>query len=197
MMQLTQIVKHLLIINILVYLGTMALPREYFALYYPGSEHFHPWQIIISMFMHGSPSHLLFNMLSLFFIGPFMENRLGSKRFLIFYLASGIGGSILHLLVQYYQIQYQGMTYLTEIPVLGASGAINGLFIGLAYLYPDLEMMLLFLPIPIKAKYMAIAMVALDFVYGVTGTQPGIAHFAHLGGALFGLLLIIYWTKYR
>ena len=102
-MQLTQIVKHLLIINILVYLGTMALPREYFALYYPGSEHFHPWQIITSMFMHGSPSHLLFNMLSLFFIGPFMENRLGSKRFLIFYLASGIGGSILHLLVQYYQ----------------------------------------------------------------------------------------------
>ena len=195
MLQLTETVKHLLIINALMFFGTMSLPLEYFALYYPTSEHFKIWQLVTSMFKHGSFNHLFFNMMSLFFIGPFMEQRLGSRRFLNYYLICGLGGSLLHLLVQYIQINYFGLTGVEDIPVVGASGAINGLFIGLAYFYPDLEMYLMFIPFPVKAKYLAIFFVGMDLAFGLTGYQPGVAHFAHLGGALVGLLVAIYWTR--
>ena len=198
-MQITEAVKHLLIINVLVFLATFTIFNEQYlnyALYYPETPKFKIWQVITHLFLHGNPSHLLFNMLSLFFIGPVLENRLGTRRFIIFYFVAGIGGALLHILYKFIVIHYIGGDISTAyIPALGASGAINGLFIALAYLYPNMEFMMMFIPVPIKAKYLAIFTIAADFLWGMSGYQTGIGHFAHLGGALFGFLLIVYWTK--
>ncbi|HMW38772.1 MAG: rhomboid family intramembrane serine protease [Saprospiraceae bacterium] len=200
MYRLTEAVKHLLIINGLVFLGvnTFFTDQESiskFALFYPESPMFRPWQLITHMFMHGSVSHLMFNMLSLFFIGPLMESVLGMRRFLIFYFVSGLGGAVLHFAFQYYQFHFAGIDSVMYTPAVGASGAINGLFIGLAYLFPDLEMFLMFIPIPIKARYLALGLLAYDLLSGISGMASGIAHFAHLGGALFGFLLLLRWTR--
>ena len=170
-MQITEAVKHLLIINVLVFLATFTIFNEQYlnyALYYPETPKFRIWQVITHLFLHGNPSHLLFNMLSLFFIGPVLENRLGTRRFIIFYFVAGIGGALLHILYKYIVIHY---------------------------IYPNMEFMMMFIPIPIKAKYLAIFTIAADFLWGMSGYQTGIGHFAHLGGALFGFLLIVYWTK--
>lgn len=199
---ITEAVKHLLIINIIIFFATATLPigpeiSQFMAWHYPTSMLHKPWQVVTHMFAHGSLNHLMFNMLSLFFIGPMMEATLGMKKFISYYFICGFGGVLLHLAFQFYQIQYLGNDYLTDIGMVGASGAINGLFIGLAYLFPNVEMMLMFIPIPIKAKYLAIAFIAIDLFSGVSGYGSGIAHFAHLGGALFGFLMLLYWRKYR
>ncbi|MDQ3143008.1 MAG: rhomboid family intramembrane serine protease [Bacteroidota bacterium] len=198
MMQITEAVKHLLIINILLFIGTITLMEEnryVLALFFPSSEYFRPWQIVTHMFMHGSINHLFFNMLSLFFLGPFIENYLGTKRFVVFYFICGFGGAFLHLLIKYFQIYYGGELESLNIPMLGASAAITGLFIALAYLFPDLELYMMFIPIPIKAKYLAIIAIISDLAFGLTGYATGIAHFAHLGGALFGFLYIFVLQK--
>jgi membrane associated rhomboid family serine protease len=198
MMPLTDAVKHLLIINVLMFLGTTLLmgdDRYILALFYPESEFYKPWQVLTHMFMHANVSHLMFNMLSLFFIGPLMEHQLGTKRFLSYFLICGLGGAILHTAVKWYLIHFAGAYQEMAIPALGASGAINGLFIGLAYLFPNLEMYLMFIPVPVKAKYLALITVGADLFFGLSNYQTGIAHFAHLGGALFGLLFLIRWTK--
>ena len=154
-----------------------------------------PWQVITHMFMHGSFNHVFFNKLMLFFIGPMMEQSLGTKRFVTYYFACGLGGAILHIVSKFIVIHYLGHDEEMNIPVLGASGAINGLFVGLAYLYPNMPMNLMFIPIPIKAKYLAIFFIAADLLWGLSGYQTGIAHYAHLGGALFGLLMLMYWKR--
>ena len=202
MQNLTETVKHLLIINVLVFMGVNtflddAQALRYFALFYPESPLFQPWQLVTHMFMHGSLTHLLFNMMSLFFIGPLMENTLGTKRFLLFYFVCGIGGALLHIVFNYYQLHFLQDIDVLRIPAVGASGAINGLFIGLAYLFPNIEMMLMFIPVPIKAKYLAIGLLIYDLFSGISGMNSGIAHFAHLGGALFGFLLLLHWTRRR
>lgn len=199
---ITNSVKHLIIINVLVFMGVNTFFRNneaipYLALFYPESEFYKPWQIITHMFMHGGVSHLLFNMLSLFFIGPLMETYLGSKRFLTFYFVCGFGGAILHFIFQYYTYHFLGNDSVLYTPAVGASGAINGLFIGLAYLFPNIEMYMMFIPVPIKAKYLAIGLLVYDLFSGMTGMSTGIAHFAHLGGALFGFLLLVHWRKGR
>jgi membrane associated rhomboid family serine protease len=200
MIPITEAVKHLLILNVLVFLGTTTLMNEdryVLALFYPESPFFHPWQLVTHMFMHANLSHLMFNMLSLFFIGPMMENSLGSKRFITFFAVCGFGGALLHLAFKWYQINIDGDYALMNVPALGASGAINGLFIGLAYLFPNIELYLMLIPFPIKAKYLAIFTLAADLLWGLSGQSTGIAHFAHLGGALFGFLLLLYWTRKR
>lgn len=234
MNQFTGVVKHLVIINVIVYFGASLLETSYPAirdilpLYFPMSEHFIPTQIVTHMFMHGSISHLLFNMLTLFFLGPYVEKYLGERKFLLFYLVAGFGAMFMHLCIDYIQflsiadqinasdfamvkdegkaVLMSGRNYIgvngqlnsiLNIPVVGASGAIYGVLVAFAMFFPDTRLMLLFPPIPIKAKFLALGLIAFDLFAGVSGQKTGIAHFAHLGGALFGFLLIIYWrSKY-
>ncbi len=194
MSRLTEVVKHLLIINVLIYFGaTMLMPQMNLSeidhrvlyLFYPGTEYFQPFQLITHMFMHGSTSHILFNMMSLFFLGPMVEQSLGSKKFLMFYLLCGFGAMLLHLGIDSFSA--------VHVPVVGASGAIMGIFTAFAVLFPDTKLMLLFPPIPIKAKFLMIGLIAFDLFSGVSGISTGIAHFAHLGGVLAGFILMLSW----
>jgi len=190
--RLTDVVKHLLIINVIVFVAFHILLsdyRTYLYLFYPTQDFFKPYQLVSHMFMHGSESHILFNMLSLFFLGPMVERTLGSQRFLIFYLACGFGAMLLHL----------GLTYTgflsARVPIVGASGAIMGVFIAFALMFPNTKLMLIFPPIPIKAKYLMLGLIGFDLFSGVSGMNTGIAHFAHLGGAITGFILIMMWKK--
>ena len=130
--------------------------------------------------------HLLFNMLTLFFLGPQIEQSLGKQRFLIFYFICGFAAMGLHMMLYY-------IGYLGPVPIVGASGAIVGIAIAFAILFPNTKLMLMFIPFPIKAKYLIGAFILFDLFSGVGGASTGIAHFAHLGGALGGFLLMNLW----
>ena len=206
------VTKNIIIVNVLIMIMT-ALDRsgfmyETFALFYPGSPLFKPWQIVTHMFMHGGFWHLFFNMYTLFFFGVTLERIWGPKKFLLFYFVTGIGAALLHMLTQYIQVQ----VYMNEIangsaaaataihdlmrtPTVGASGAVYGVLLGFAMLFPNSVLTLLFPPVSLKAKWMVIIFAAIELVTGVFSIGGGIAHFAHLGGMLFGLLLILYWKK--
>lgn len=203
MIRITEVVKHLLIINVIVFIGTQFLlpDSRTLSLYYPASEHFQPYQIVSHMFMHADFGHLIFNMLTLFFLGPMVESVMGSKRFLTYYFVAGFGAMLIHLLLWYIQFsglpaqEYQALMGHPDVRVLGASGAIYGVLVAFAMLFPNTRLMLLFPPIPVKAKYLVIALIVFDLAFGLSGRQTGVAHFAHLGGALFGFLLLWYWKK--
>lgn len=195
MNNLTDVVKQLIIINIILFIGTTYLPmlpelKSMLALHKPGAGNFMPIQLVTHMFMHASLSHLFFNMLGLFFFGPWLERLWGSKKFLIFYLFSGLGGLVGHLLLGF------DYSYPVDQVVLGASGAVVGIVVGFALNFPEQKIMLLIPPMPVKAKYLAIFYVGYDLFMGLTNASSGIAHFAHLGGALFGFLLILFWRKF-
>jgi membrane associated rhomboid family serine protease len=220
MYRITDTVKHLLIINILLFIGSMLLGdpahdtmlslinertdnfgdwgRYRLAMFFPTSEYFQPYQIVTHMFMHGSIGHLFFNMFGLFMFGPPLESVWGPKRFLTFYMIAGFGALGLHLLASYLEIQMMGgSSYLINVPMLGASGAIFGLLAGFGMLFPNSIIMLLIPPIPIKAKYFVLIYAVLELFLGVSNLTGGVAHFAHVGGALFGVLLILYWRYKR
>lgn len=146
-----------------------------------------PWQLVTYMFMHGGFGHLFFNMYTLYIFGSVLERVWGTKKFLLFYFVTGIGAALVHILVQY----LTGSFALT----VGASGAIYGILMGYAMLYPDSIMTLIFPPISLKAKWFVLIFAAIELLLGITGTQAGVAHFAHLGGLIFGLLLMLYWKK--
>lgn len=188
MYRITDVVKHLIIINAIIFIGTnlpvLAALRPYFILYPPQSDLFKPIQVVTHMFMHGSMGHLFFNMLALFFFGPNVESLWGPKKFLFFYLFCGFGAMIGHLLLG------------GNAPVVGASGAIAGVLVAFAMLFPNATVMLLIPPIPMKAKYLVLIVLIIDIYMGLTNSASTIAHFAHLGGALFGFLLILFWRKY-
>ncbi|WP_372474384.1 rhomboid family intramembrane serine protease [Capnocytophaga sp. ARDL2] len=238
--QLTPIVKQLLIANIIFFIGSFLVPaaQSLFALYYFENPNFQIWQPLTSMFMHGGITHILFNMFALVSFGTFLEYVFGGKRFLAFYILSGLGASILHLVVNYYQV-HQAVDLLvlngfskTEIyellnkgmyntgwmtvlsqeklnalnmafhtPAVGASGAIYGLLVAFAFMAPNAGLSLLFIPVPIKAKYFVPGLLLIDLYLGVTGGgaifggSTGIAHFAHLGGALAGFVLMMNFRK--
>ena len=196
MMPLTGIVKHLLIINVVVFIALHLVPEEWAAMmpfYSPATGMFQPFQIITYMFTHFEVSHIFFNMLSLYFLGPMVEMTLGPKRFLGLYLISGMVGLAAHFLVGYLPF-FLGWTYAAPLfSVLGASGAVFGVTIAFATLYPDRELMLLFPPIPIKAWVMALILIAIGLYSGITGAGGNVAHFAHLGGALAGYVLARHW----
>jgi membrane associated rhomboid family serine protease len=147
------------------------------------------------MFTHFDVSHILFNMLSLFFLGPTVEMGLGPKRFLALYLISGLVGLAAHFAVWYLPFLMGNTAVAPMFSVLGASGAVYGVVIAFATLYPDRELMLIFPPIPIKAWLMATILIGIGLYSGLTGAGGNIAHFAHLGGALAGFLLAWYWKK--
>ena len=201
MERISDVVKHLLIINILMFFGTNLLGegiRMSLALYFPTSEYFRPYQLVTHMFMHGNLSHLFFNMFALYMFGPPLEVYWGERRFLFFYLFSGLGALGLHMLVTYIELSSGSIPAMAiNIPMVGASGAIFGLLAGYGMSFPNNIIQMIFPPIAMRAKYFVLIYAALESFFGLQRVMPGIAHFAHLGGALFGFLLILYWRQFR
>ena len=203
------VILNLLIINIILFFGSQVLSRSgidldrLLALYYPASDHFRPYQYLSHMFMHGSITHIFFNMFALWMFGRVLESVWGSKRFLIYYLVTGLGAAALHTLVLWLQmgnLATEAQAFINtpsiDIPTVGASGAVFGVLLAFGMLFPNTRLMLLFPPIPIKAKWFVIGYGVIELFAGVLN-QPGdnIAHFAHLGGMIFGFLLIKFWNK--
>ena len=205
------VTRNLIILNIIVFIATL-INQEFmtaeFALFYPTSRYFHWWQVLTHMFMHGGFWHILFNMYTLWLFGSVVENIIGSKKFLLFYFVCGLGAAGLHLGVEFLQMQsfmegaalgnsvaLQNIAVIKLTPTVGASGAIYGVLIGYAMLFPASKMTLLFPPVTLSAKWMVIVFAAIELLTGVTGTVAGVAHFAHLGGMLIGWLMIFYWRK--
>ena len=208
-------IKNLLIINVLVFLATFVFAKtgtcdldKWLGLHFIGATDFHPWQFITYMFMHANFEHIVFNMFALWMFGNTLENIWGSKRFLLFYMVCGIGAGLCQELVQYIQYttslsSYSNVNlggqivtmdaYLNMMTTVGASGAIYGLLLAFGMMFPDSRIYLYFL-LPIKAKWFVIGYAVLELIMGLGGAD-NVAHFAHLGGMLFGLLLILYWRK--
>jgi len=216
------VVKNLIIINVLVYLAQATLGESYpfisnyFALHDIHSVYFKPHQVISYMFMHGGVDHLLFNMLALWMFGSLLENTWGPKRFLFFYVITGVGAALLHLAVLYFEMT-PAWEYLNQLPAetregvingnyvvmgkaingstVGASGAIFGCLAAFGYLFPN-SLIYLYFFVPIKAKWFVIIYGAIELWMGVRNSAgDNVAHFAHLGGALVGLIIVIIWNK--
>jgi membrane associated rhomboid family serine protease len=189
------VVKNLVIINALFWLAaTLIRPMDEFlishlALFPVGSLWFHSWQVVTYMFLHGGFSHLFFNMFALWMFGRQLEYELGSKRFLIFYMVCGIGAGLVQLLVS-----WLAGTAL-NVPTVGASGAIFGILLAFGMMHPNDVIMLIFPPIALKAKWFVVIYGVLELVFGISGRMDGVAHFAHVGGMLWGFLLLLYWKK--
>ena len=212
---LPTIVKHLLIINVLMFLAYITLVRfhidlnDILGLHFFKASDFRIYQLVTYMFMHGNFGHLFFNMFALWMFGNTLENIWRSKRFLLFYMVCGIGAGLCQEMVQYIQYatslaQYETVnmggriismdSYLNMMTTVGASGAIYGLLLAFGMMFPDSRIYLYFL-FPIKAKWFVIGYAVLELILGFQGVD-NVAHFAHLGGMLFGLLLILYWRKH-
>jgi rhomboid-like protein len=193
-----EVTKNIIIINVILYIATYffgyeRLLTEKLSLFHFSSPKFYGWQVITHIFMHGSLMHILFNMFGVWMFGAKLEQMWGAKRFINFYLITGIGAAILHTAVMSYYGS-QG-AYIANSSVLGASGALFGILVAFAMYWPNTELYIMFIPMPIKAKYLVGAYAAYELFAGVSGIQEGVAHFAHLGGALFGFLLVKYWNK--
>ena len=203
------------------------LMNSTFALYFPASPFFKIWQPITYMFMNGDFFHLFFNMYTLLIFGTVLERVWGPKKFLLFYFVTGIGAALVHMGVQWIQYENAltaaGLTAADAslwadqiaqsvkagaqsvpdwsvtlfVPTVGASGAIYGILMGYAILYPDSIMRLIFPPVALKAKWFVLIFAGLELILGITSTGAGIAHFAHLGGLIFGFILLMYWKKTR
>ncbi len=184
--------KHLIIINVIFFLATLVnenFMMRNFALFYPGTPWFKIWQPLSYMFMHGGFWHILFNMYSLYIFGIAVENMIGRKRFAILFFLCGFGAAAAQLGVQALDKAIQ------TVPTVGASGCIYGIIIAFAMLFPEARLTLIFPPVTLSAKWMAVIFIGIELFTGITGTQAGVAHFAHLGGALIGALLIWWWYK--
>ncbi|MFN8776218.1 MAG: rhomboid family intramembrane serine protease [Flavobacteriales bacterium] len=227
--QLTPVVKNLLIINVLVFLASEAMPelKLYLSGFYFESNLFRPWQLVTHMFMHGGFTHIFFNMYALFLFGSILESQWGGRRFLTYYILCGLGAFGLHEFVNFLEIRQlmtqldngelqmvveEGYGILLEgknfsnqtmaslnlainIPVVGASGAVFGLLLAFGMLFPDVRLQLLFPPVALKAKWFVLIYGAIELMLAI-GNMPGdsIAHYAHLGGMLFGYLILKFWS---
>ena len=240
MRNITETVKHLLIINVIFFFATISIGDkifDWFALHYFGNPKFQPWQIISHMFMHGDFAHIFFNMFGLWMFGTPLEQMWGKNKFIFFYLSTGIGAAFLQILLYNFQINNLNETlyslglnnnqidtfYQTRyLPnsiieivntrdltstfssalssfnsvMVGASGALYGVLVAFAILFPNAQLMLLFPPIPVKAKILVPILILGDLFFGFTSYSIGpIAHFAHLGGAITGLIMMWYWKR--
>jgi membrane associated rhomboid family serine protease len=257
---LPPVVKNLLIINGLFFLATITFDSvyhidlsRYLGLHYFESQYFKPFQYITYMFMHGGIEHIIFNMFALWMFGYVLENYWGGKKFLFYYLVTGIGAAFIQTLVNWYEISaikeaaliYQGapspeafvsilrdyfkgdynpqglqdfishwsltpnnpnyiqqsygilndfLTSKTDIPTIGASGSVFGILLAFGMMFPN-QLLYIYFLFPIKAKWFVIIYGAIELYFGVTNSQAGVAHFAHLGGMLFGFFMILYWKK--
>lgn len=244
---ITDTVKHLLIINVIMFLGTMFIGNgelfyRLFALYFPKNDLFQPWQILTHMFMHGGFAHIAFNMFALWMFGTAVEANLGARKFLFLYISAGLGAVLFQLGFYYFQympveadliasgltkgeihemlslgkvtqdineVQFSKLQELINVyrtSMVGASGCIMGVLAAFGIMNPNAELMLIFLPIPIKAKYFIPGIIILDIVSAVTGqsffSPSNTAYLAHVGGAVIGALIMWYWRnnqfdKYR
>lgn len=182
-------VKHLLIINVLVFGADYVLQMQgiylgnILALFSLQSGNFHLWQPLSYMFMHANLSHIFFNMFNLWMFGAAMENFWGTKRFLIYYLACGIGAGLLYMLLPGLHI------------TVGASAAVYGLLLAFGMTFPN-EYIYLYILMPIKTKWFVTGMIVIELLQGIFYSYDGVAHFAHLGGMLIGFLLIMWWRKH-
>ena len=199
---ISPVVKNLVIINTIMLIGSMIIGDkmyEYLALFAFESPFFKPYQLISHMFMHGGFWHLVFNMYTLVIFGTVLERIWGSRKFLLFYFVTGIGAGLCHDLVMHIEIanaaDIVAQSRLLGTPTVGASGAIYGVLLGYGMLFPDSQLQLIFPPITLKAKWFVIIFGIIELTTGLTGMGGNIAHFAHLGGMLFGLILILYWKK--
>ena len=240
MMQISETVKHLIIINAIMFIGTLAIGDgnlfyEWFAMYFPQNDAFKPWQIITHMFMHGGAMHILFNMFALWMFGSPVEQVLGSKRFLFLYISAGLGAVLLQVGFYYFQyfpnynallesglssesikqmltnnetiagVSQAQVSMLKSIypaynaSMVGASGCIMGVMAAFGMMNPEAKLMMIFLPIPIKAKYFIPGIIILDLISGISGqsffSPSNTAYMAHVGGALTGFLIMWYWKK--
>lgn len=209
------IIKNLIIINSLVWLaqitiGQDLIPMEdFFALHHFSSTHYGIWQFVTYMFLHSSSSffHILFNMFALWMFGSTLENLWGPVRFLLFYLVCGLGAGIAQAFALTYDISTYNSLYeagrisaqelylMSNVPTLGASGAVMGIFAAFAFTFPNSQMLILPIPFPIKAKWALLGLAAMDLIGGVSSESTGIAHFAHLGGAAIGIIIVMIWNK--
>jgi membrane associated rhomboid family serine protease len=218
MRNIPDIIKQLIVINVLIFVGSQfvgALAYDVLALHYPKNDLFGIWQILTHMFMHGSISHILFNMFGLWMFGSPLAQMWGKQKFLFFYLSTGLGAALLQILVYHLQIQgwvddlvaqgyaldeiyrsLQQSQSLFNVTMVGASGALYGVLVAFAFMFPNAELMLIFLPIPIKAKYFVPLVLLMDLFFGFSSYSMGpIAHFAHVGGAVTGFLMMWYWKR--
>jgi membrane associated rhomboid family serine protease len=226
------VTKNLIIINALFWLATAIMTRlnltEMLGLHYPASRGFRLYQIVTYMFMHGSFTHLFFNMFAVYMFGRILESTWGSRRFLTYYMITGIGAGLINILVAYirikaiesalspeiiadtyrngYEIIRQGMDYtdplrrqlniLINTTTVGASGAVFGILLAFGMLFPNMPLYIIPFPFPIKAKYLVIGYGAIELFAGFANFSfDHVAHFAHLGGMLFGIIPVLYWRK--
>ena len=200
MFRITPIVKHFIIINVIMFALTLLAENfmlEKFALFYFNSPFFKPYQLISYIFMHGGFMHILFNMYSLYIFGSVLESVWGGKKFFIYYMVTGIGAALFHLFITYLRIESGVLDpYLASIiPMVGASGAIYGLLLAYGVLFPNNVLTLFFPPVSLKAKYMVFVFGGLEFLLGLGVSGDGVAHFAHLGGMLFGFVILMIWKR--
>ena len=209
------VIKNLIIINSLVWLAQITIGQDLipmenlFALHHFSSAHYGFWQFITYMFLHSSSSffHILFNMFALWMFGSTLENLWGPGRFLLFYLICGVGAGLAQALALTYDISQYNALFLAgqlseeelfmlkNVPTLGASGAIMGIFAAFAFTFPNSRMLILPIPFPIKAKWALLGLAVLDIIGGISSESTGIAHFAHLGGAAIGIIVVMIWNK--
>ena len=216
MNNLPPITKNLLIINVLCYFGIIVARRygvdldSVLGLHFFLASDFKLYQLFTYMFMHANLEHIFFNMFAVWMFGRTLEMVFGSKRFLTYYLVCGIGAGIVQEVIQYVfyateLVRYDSVNigveivpmaeYLNLMTTVGASGAVYGILLAFGMLFPNSQMFVFPLPFPIKAKFFVIGYAVIELFLGLGQTGDGVAHFAHLGGMIFGFLLIMYWRK--
>ena len=235
--RITEIVKHLLIINIIFFFASAVFGEimyDLFAMHYPNNPNFFVWQPITHMFMHGDLTHIMFNMFGLWMFGTPLEQMWGKKKFIFFYISAGLGAALLQITIYHIDVVsvnqilseyglskgeidlfyetgrlntsliqsvgedrlFSGIQSFKALMV-GASGALYGILVAFAMLFPNVKLMLLFPPIPIKAKYFVPILISIDLFSGLNPSFSlgPIAHFAHIGGAITGFIMMWYWKK--
>ncbi|MBV1888428.1 MAG: rhomboid family intramembrane serine protease [Urechidicola sp.] len=228
MNRITEAVKHLIIINVVVFIATYVLKMGFsdsLALYFPENENFGFWQFLTHMFVHGGVMHIVFNMYALWAFGSPLEQMWGRNKFLFFYFSAGLGAGLIYTAVNYFQFnnametllisgatkseifdlinpalayQNEALQTVNEIftrPAVGASGAVYGVLVAFGMTFPNAKLALIFFPVPISAKYFIPLIILGDLFFGITGAATGVAHFAHIGGAIIGFIIAMYWKK--
>ena len=210
------VTKNLIIINLLCFFAASVAEKygidlnDVLGLHYVGSEKFRLYQLITYMFMHSGFEHIFFNLFAVWMFGRTLELVMGPKRFLIYYMICGIGAGLVQEVVQYADYafrlsNYDGVNmglsvipmaeYLNMMTCVGASGAVYGILLAFGMLFPNSQMFVFPIPFPVKAKYFVMGYAMIELVSGLGSSGDGIAHFAHLGGMIFGFFLILYWRK--
>ena len=217
MREIPVVTKNLIAINVLMFLALLAFERSgidlnnLLGLHLFLAPDFHPYQLVTYMFMHGGFTHILFNMYAVWIFGSILERVWGSSRFLLYYIITGVGAGIVQEAVQYIyytmnlaqytQVNYIGQIismseYLNLWTTVGASGAVYGILLAFAMTFPNEKLFMIPFPFPIKAKYFVLIFGALELFTGLSNNaSDNVAHFAHLGGMIFGIIMILYWRK--